>query len=39
MPSMDALIATLALRHDVPLLTNDRHFEAVPGLRLSGAAA
>ena len=38
MPSMDALIATLALRHDVPLLTNDRHFEAVPGLRLWGAA-
>jgi predicted nucleic acid-binding protein len=37
LPSMDALIATLALRHDVPLLTNDRHFEAVPGLRLWGA--
>jgi predicted nucleic acid-binding protein len=34
MPSMDALIATLALRHDVPLLTSDRHFELVPGLRL-----
>jgi predicted nucleic acid-binding protein len=38
MPSMDALIAALALRHDVPLLTNDGHFEAVPGLRMWRAA-
>jgi tRNA(fMet)-specific endonuclease VapC len=34
LPSMDALIASIALRHDVPLLAYDRHFEAVPGLRL-----
>jgi predicted nucleic acid-binding protein len=33
MPSTDALIATIALRHDVPLLTNDRHFAPVAGLR------
>ncbi len=33
LPSMDGLIAALALRHDVPLLTLDRHFEHVPGLR------
>ena len=33
LPSMDGLIAALALRHDVPLLTLDRHFEVVPGLR------
>ena len=33
LPSMDGLIAALALRHDVPLLTVDRHFEVVPGLR------
>jgi len=32
-PSMDALIATLALRHQVPLLAVDRHFDAVPGLQ------
>jgi len=34
LPSMDALIASIALRHDVALLANDRHFDAVPGLRL-----
>jgi predicted nucleic acid-binding protein len=33
LPSMDGLIATLALRHEVPLLTSDRDFDAVPGLR------
>jgi len=33
LPSMAGLIAALALRHDVPLLTLDRHFEGVPGLR------
>ena len=32
-PSMDALIAALALRHQVPLLAVDRHFDAVPGLQ------
>jgi predicted nucleic acid-binding protein len=39
MPSMDALIATMAIRHDVALLADDRHFEAVPGLRLWRAVA
>jgi len=33
LPSMDGLIAALALRHDVPVLTVDRDFEAVPDLR------
>ena len=33
-PSIDALIATLALRHDVALLTVDGHFEGIEGLRL-----
>lgn len=33
LPSMDGLIAALALRHDVPLLTVDRDFGAVQGLR------
>lgn len=33
-PSLDGLIATLALRHDVALLTLDRHFEGIHGLRL-----
>ena len=33
LPSVDGLIAALALRHDVPLLTVDRDFDAVPGLR------
>lgn len=33
-PSIDGLIATLALRHDVALLTLDRHFEGIEGLRL-----
>ena len=33
-PSIDALIATLALRHDVALLTLDGHFEGIEGLRL-----
>ena len=32
-PSMDALIATLALRHQVPLLAVDGHFDAVPDLQ------
>lgn len=31
--SLDGLIATLALRHDVALLTTDDDFGAVPGLR------
>lgn len=33
LPSMDGLIAAIALRHDVPLLTLDHHFDAVPGVR------
>ena len=32
-PAMDALIASLAVRREVPLLTLDQHFSAVPGLR------
>jgi len=32
-PAMDALIACLAVRREVPLLTLDQHFAAVPGLR------
>jgi predicted nucleic acid-binding protein len=33
-PSMDGLIATLALRYDAALLTLDRHFDGIEGLRL-----
>lgn len=33
-PALDALIACLAVRREVPLLTLDAHFAAVPGLRL-----
>lgn len=33
-PSTDGLIATLAVRHDVALLTLDEHFEGIEGLRL-----
>ena len=33
-PAMDALIASLAVRHEVSLLTLDQHFAAVPGLRV-----
>lgn len=33
-PSIDALVAALALRHDVALLTLDGHFEGIEGLRL-----
>jgi len=39
LPSMDALIASLARRHAVPLLTLDQRFAAVPGLRLFTPAA
>ncbi len=32
---MDLLIASIALRHDLPLITgNTRHFSRVPGLRV-----
>ena len=33
-PLSDLIIAVVAIQHDEPLLTTDRHFEAVPGLRL-----
>jgi predicted nucleic acid-binding protein len=33
LPSLDGLIAAVALRHDVPLFALDRHFDQVPGLR------
>ena len=32
-PSPDALIATLCLRHDLTLLENDAHFERIEGLK------
>lgn len=32
-PAMDALVACLAIRCGVPLLTLDQHFDNVPGLR------
>ena len=38
MPSLDGLIAALAVRHEVVLLTLDRHFDGVPGLKLDPAA-
>lgn len=33
-PPMDVLIAEVCLRHAVPLLAVDGHFDEVPGLRL-----
>jgi len=33
-PPIDVLIAQVCLRHGVPLLAVDRHFEKVPGLKL-----
>ena len=38
-PSIDGLIATLAVRHDVALLTLDGHFAVIPGSRLAQAIA
>ena len=32
--TVDALIATIALRYDLTLLTSDNDFQAVPGLKL-----
>jgi predicted nucleic acid-binding protein len=32
--TFDELIAAIALRHDEPLVTRDRHFAAVEGLEL-----
>lgn len=33
-PLSDVTIAVVAMQHDEPVLTTDRHFEFVPGLRL-----
>jgi tRNA(fMet)-specific endonuclease VapC len=33
-PANDAWIAALAFEHDLPVLTRDRHFESVAGLRV-----
>ena len=33
-PENDIWIAAIAMQHDLTLLTRDRHFEAVDGLRL-----
>ena len=35
LPVTDVLIATCAFEADASLLTHDRHFESVPGLRLA----
>ena len=35
LPSQDLLIASACLRHDARLLTRDRHFDVLPGLRLA----
>jgi predicted nucleic acid-binding protein len=32
-PANDAWIAALARQHDLPVLSNDPHFDAVPGIR------
>lgn len=32
-PANDAWIAALALQHDLPVLSLDAHFDAIPGLR------
>ena len=37
-PSIDGLIATLALRHGVALLTLDQHFQGIEGLQLDPLA-
>jgi predicted nucleic acid-binding protein len=38
-PAMDALIASLAVRREVPLLTLDQHFATVPGLQVMAPEA
>lgn len=35
-PSNDLWIAALAGQHEMPVLSNDRHFDAVPGIRRIG---
>lgn len=37
-PLSDLIIATLALEHNCPVLTVDRHFELIPGLSTSRGA-
>jgi predicted nucleic acid-binding protein len=37
-PSLDCLIAALAMRHEVALLTLDAHFDGIEGLRLEALA-
>jgi predicted nucleic acid-binding protein len=37
LPAQDILIAACALREDVAVLTYDKHFKAIPGLRLYGS--
>lgn len=36
-PSTDILVATCAIRAEAALFTFDRHFQAVPGLRVIGS--
>ena len=35
-PDMDVLIAATAIRHQVTLISRDRHFQRVPNLKLRG---
>lgn len=35
-PANDAWIAALALEHKMPVLSRDRHFESVPGVKRVG---
>jgi len=35
-PANDAWIAALALQHELPVLTRDRHFDTVPGVKRQG---
>ncbi|MBZ0156073.1 MAG: PIN domain-containing protein [Alphaproteobacteria bacterium] len=34
LPLTDVAIAALALKHDFSILTNDKHFEQIPGLKI-----
>jgi tRNA(fMet)-specific endonuclease VapC len=36
-PTNDMWIAASAIQHDLPLYTFDRHFQAVPGLRIGNS--
>ncbi len=35
LPSMDLLISHLCLKHKIAILTLDKHFKSIPGLRLN----